>query len=246
MKKRPTILSDHKRQGSKLIPPFVHMLGRPLVEISWIRTILPELVWIALLHNAHGHRQAVQLITSLSRQARIIKSASGIKWFAAASHYSDLTSDDFDRLKHDLRQEEILVPVQEALMPLIRWYPECPLAPILSARPRPNSRKASLSPLKELISSLYDRSARDPMMAQATAIWLAFDADILKVSSDMSIARFPEIEHYPETEISQNIGASIRSGLNVFFSSSTHYASSKWPAYFWNRGIEVDPCELWT
>lgn len=82
------------------------------------------------------------------------------------------------------------------------------------------------------------------MMTQATAIWLAFDADILKVTPDLSMARFPEIEQYPETEISQRVGGSIRSGLNMFFGSDIHYANSKWPIYFWNRGLEIEPCKL--
>jgi hypothetical protein len=82
------------------------------------------------------------------------------------------------------------------------------------------------------------------MMVQATAIWLAFDADILKVNSDLSLARFPEIEHYPDTEISQRIGASIRSGLNIFFGSQIHYSDAPWPSYFWNRGFAIEPCEL--
>jgi hypothetical protein len=232
MNKRCGILSDHKRQGSKLIPPFIHMLGRPLLEVSWVKTIFPEIIWIALLHKAHGDRRAVELITSLSRQARSIGSESGKKWFAAASHYSDLSAGDFARLRHALHGTGMLAPVQEALAPLICWYPECPLAPMLPSLSSRRSRKPPLTPLKELISSLYARSAREPMMVQATAIWLAFDADILKVSSDLSMARFPEIEHYPEIEISRKIGASIRSGLNMFFGSKTHYQDGRWPAFF--------------
>jgi hypothetical protein len=76
------------------------------------------------------------------------------------------------------------------------------------------------------------------MMVQATAIWLAFDAGIL------SLARFPEIEHYPETELSQKIGASIRDGLNMFFGSQIHYSDATWPDHFWNRGLAIEPCEV--
>ncbi|WP_079538464.1 hypothetical protein [Bradyrhizobium lablabi] len=82
------------------------------------------------------------------------------------------------------------------------------------------------------------------MMVQATAVWLAFDADILKVTADLSLARFPEIQDYPDTEISQKIGASIRGGLNMFFGSQIHYANAPWPDYFWNRGLAIEPCEL--
>jgi hypothetical protein len=50
---REKILQDHKRHGKAFIPPFQHMLG-PLSEISWVKTMMPELLWIALIHDYHG------------------------------------------------------------------------------------------------------------------------------------------------------------------------------------------------
>jgi hypothetical protein len=78
------ILSDHKKQGKTFIPPFTHMLG-PMGEVSWIKTIFPELLWIALIHNMHGDRRAVEIITQFSRLARKIKSHPDRKWFATTS-----------------------------------------------------------------------------------------------------------------------------------------------------------------
>jgi hypothetical protein len=243
MKKRRRVLLDHKQRGQVFVPPFTHMLG-PMGEVSWIKTILPELLWIALVHNLHGDRGAVEIITTFSRSARSIKSEFARKWFAATSDYTSLSAVDFEQLRLALRQQKILDAILVPLKPLINWYPECPLAPLFPDLPRRTFRKNTLAPLKEVVASLYGRSERGPMMVQATAIWLAFDADILKVASDLSLARFPEIEHYPNTEISQKIGGSIRDGLNIFFDSGTHYPGPTWPDYFWNRGLAIEPCEL--
>ena len=243
MKNRRRVLSDHKQQGKILVPPFTHMLG-PLGEVSWIRTILPELLWIALIHNLHGDRRAAEIITAFSRSVRSIKSDFARKWFAATSDYASLSVPDYEQLRLSLQQQKILDAVLVPLKPLINWYPEFPLAPLFPERPPRSLRKNTLTPLKEVIASLYRRSERGPMMVQATAIWLAFDAGILKVASDLSLARFPEIEHYPDTEISQKIGGSIRGGLNIFFGSGTHYSDAMWPDYFWNRGLAIEPCEL--
>jgi hypothetical protein len=243
MKNRRMILSDHKRQGKILVPPFTHMLG-PLHEISWIKTILPELLWVALIHNVHGDRRAVEIITVFSRLVRTIKPSSASKWFAATSQYASLSRVDYAQLRLELQRQQMLTAILAPLEPLISWYPECPLALLFPKPPRRSSQRDTLAPLKEVISSLYGRSERGPMMIQATAIWLAFDAGILKVTSDLSLARFPEIEHYPDTEISQKIGASIRNGLNMFFGSQIHYSDAAWPGYFWNRGLAIEPCEL--
>jgi hypothetical protein len=243
MKNRRRVLSDHKQRGKILVPPFIHMLG-PLGEVSWNKTIFPELLWIALIHHSRGDRKAVEIITALSRSARSIKSNFARKWFAATSDYASLSAADYEQLRLALQQQKILDGILVPLEPLINWYPECPLAPLFPEPPARSLRKNTLTPLKEVIASLYRRSERGPMMVQATAIWLAFDADILKVTSDMSLARFPEIEHYPDTEISQEIGGSIRGGINMFFGSGTHYSDATWPDYFWNRGLAIEPCEL--
>jgi hypothetical protein len=95
------------------------------------------------------------------------------------------------------------------------------------------------------ISELYDRESVTATMTQATAIWLAFDAGVLKVNKGLALAEFPKIEEYPNTNISRKIAASIRAALNGFFAVSGPMASgTEWPTEFWNRGLEISCCEL--
>ena len=55
---RKKVLQDHKQRGKTLIPPVTHMLG-PLREVSWVKTILPELLWVALIQDRYGHHMGV-------------------------------------------------------------------------------------------------------------------------------------------------------------------------------------------
>jgi hypothetical protein len=246
MNARQRVLADHKRKGKILVPPFTHMLGGPPFEVSWIKTILPELLWIALIHNLHGDRRAVEIITAFSRLVRGINLGSNNKWLAAISHYSSLSNASYKELRIELKKRELLAPMCAALQPLIDWYPECPFSALFPEVRKSSARKStSIMPFKESVSALYRRSARGAMMAQATAVWLAFDGDILKVGVNVSLARFPEIQNYPDTDISERIGASIRSTLNAFFGSEIHYSNEfTWPGYFWNRGIAIDACDF--
>ena len=83
------------------------------------------------------------------------------------------------------------------------------------------------------------------MMVQATAIWLAFDADVLKVNEGLALASFPEIERYPETELSKKVGSSVRATLNMLIGSEYNHSNEyNWPIYFWNRGLVIDECEF--
>ena len=100
--------------------------------------------------------------------------------------------------------------------------------------------------LKSVVSSLLsDRTDREPTLVKATAVWLGFDADFIKVQQGSIISQFPEVEHYPETEISRKVGAAIGAMVNMLFGNDTQYLiKSPWPEYFWNRGIEIDKCEF--
>lgn len=241
--KRHQVLADHKKRGKILVAPFTHMLG-PLQEVSWVSTIIPEVSWIGLIQYQHGHRRGVELVTLLARSARSVQSVVTRRVFAAASSYLELSSPEWGQLREALAATGDLFQIQKSLEPLIALYPECPLGSLFATLPATAPENA-LHRMEDLVSSLFNRSDRDPMMVQATVIWLALDAGALKVAEGLSLARFPEIERYPDTEISKKVGGAIRTSLNWFFGQNQLYPrSSPWPRYFWNRGLLLAPCEL--
>jgi hypothetical protein len=124
----------------------------------------------------------------------------------------------------------------------VALYPDCPLKVLFSSGAGGQSDQHERV-VRQVVQSLYARAEYGPMMVQATAIWLAFDAGILHVNPDVALAQFPEIEAYPDTEISRRVGASIRASLNLFFGSE-QMTSGEWPRYFWNRGLEISRCEF--
>ncbi len=177
--KRP-ILDDHKKVGKIFIAPMNYMIG-PIRDVSWVKLMIPELLWIGLIQFKHGHRRGVELITSMARSTREICPEAGTKIFHTVSSYSQLSSPQQNELRTALAKRGDLFVVQESLSPLLTWYPDCPLGFLLKGRlDEPSDTARQL--VKNTVSEMYRRSDRDPMMVQATAIWLAFDADVLKVA----------------------------------------------------------------
>jgi hypothetical protein len=240
--KRQRVLQDHKRQGKTFVPPFTHMFG-PLHEISWVKIMLTELLWIALIQNYYGYREGVELITSLTRLARKCSPSDKILVFATISSLGALKIDEKSCLQSELASTGDLYKIQKALLPLIVFYPECPLRFLYSTMPiLADGSQQNLERFKKIVKGLYDKTSKNTVMVQATAIWLAFDADALKVFKGLALASFPEIEKYPETELSQKVAASISSSIFMLFSEPHYPAFSDWPRYFWNRGLEIDQC----
>jgi hypothetical protein len=234
------VLQDHKQLGKTLIPPFTHLLG-PLHEVSWVKTILPELLWIALIQDRYGHHRGVELITATARAARQVASLAEPSIFGAISSFDMLTHAQQKEVRSMLAISGDLFQIQQALLPLIALYPRCPISCLFSTEAS-EAHKDHLRYLKTLVSGLYDRGSRDTVMVQASFVWLAFDSGKLKVFSGLALVKFPEIERYPDTELSQKIASGVRSTLHLFFEGNSYPVSSDWPRYFWNHGLEIDPC----
>jgi len=238
--KRIPVLSDHKRAKLKRVTPFNDAFG-PIREVSWINTMVPELLWIALVQVAWGPRRSVEIVTAFTRDLRASGAAHDRTIWAAAGKFAALPVGMLTNIvKGRPYRDDLCSPLE----PLHANYPDHPMRELTATAGTPVSR--SLGGLKALVGNLLDRTSTVATLTQATAIWLAFDADRLKVPAGTALADFPRIEDYPRTEHSQRIAASIRATLNVMFGNVDSMASgAEWPVIFWNRGLELESCEDW-
>lgn len=245
--KRPRkhgILSDHKKVGKKLLPPFNYMLGG-LREISYIDSIIPELIWIALLQDRCGRKEGVELARAFSKAA--IESAVHEKkvFFGHVSAYAELSEEERESALTSLEQTGDLERLRQVLMPLISFYPECPLSFLFPGGvPALQNRDRALSEFKLLLNELYDRTSRTAVFALATFMYLGFLGDAVKVFENLTLAKFDEIEKYPSTDLSKQIASGIRSFALVFFGRFAEEKPSPWPRYFWNQGLKLEKCEF--
>ncbi|MDL2205171.1 hypothetical protein QQF51_21275 [Brucella intermedia] len=237
--KRTPVLSDHRRTKSKLVTPFNDAFG-PMHEVSWINMMIPELLWIALVQEAWGPRRGVEIITAFTRDLRASDPTHDRTIWAAAGKFASLPGGVLSSIVEGRPYRDDLCG---PLAPLHAHYPDHPMRELTQAATG-ECWSQDLGALKTLVGVLFDRSSTCAIMVQATATWLAFDADRLKVSAGLALADFPRIEDYPETEQSQRIAASIRATLNQMFGDADMRASgTDWPTSFWNRGLELEQCE---
>lgn len=239
MATRKPVLTDHKRVKSKLITPFNDQLG-PLREVSWINTMIPELIWIALMQDRWGPHQCVELLTAFTRDVRASHADRSDTVWAALGKFEEVLGEELRAIVSNQPYRAALV---DALRPLTTLYPEHPLSHAFAPeRLVPNSTDIDL--MKRIVTDLYDRSSIFATMTQAHAVWLAFDAGRLKVSPTVALADFPRIDEYPKTDLSRRIASGIRAMLNGSFGPEGLMGSrSDWPVQFWNRGLQLEPCE---
>jgi hypothetical protein len=113
------------------------------------------------------------------------------------------------------------------------------------SRPGAAPSAGRLDRLKSVVAWMYYRAEREAMLVQATVLQLMFDADAFKVHEGSVLSKFPEIERYPSTELSREVGAMIRATVNGLFGHDSFLIkNSAWPQYFWNRGLAITDCDF--
>ena len=95
--------------------------------------------------------------------------------------------------------------------------------------------------IKELITELADRGSKQSTFMQATAVYVYFLNDKLKVTSSSALADFTAIEDYPDTEASLKVAASVRATITGI--TNIPDQPGDWQNYFWNRGRSLGQCE---
>ena len=221
-----------------MIPPWVATFGEP-EDVSWTDTILPELLWIGLLHRKHGQIEGTKLALDLARFADETSRCPAGGFYGAISDYAILGDPERHRLLQRVRESGALTLYLEAFNPLLH-YPFCPLGFLLEGERL--EAAPYLDVLSELVGVLFDKSHRTTVFVQSTFIYLAFVLDRLKVAEGLALARLPEVERYPDTEISRRIAASVRTAVISFFGKQPNTTRSPWSVEFWNRGYELTDC----
>jgi hypothetical protein len=80
---------------------------------------------------------------------------------------------------------------------------------------------------------------------QAQAIYLGFVLGRLHVKRGLALADFPEVEHYPDTEKSLAVGASICAAVNMLAGTTLpKYPDDAWVQYFWRRSLDLHPLDF--
>jgi hypothetical protein len=238
------ILSDHKKVGKKLLPPFNYMLPT-FEDFSYIDMVLPEIVWIALLHHGCGLREGAEFARALSKAA--IESAVREKkaFYGHVGAYADLAAEERRTVVSQLEAAGVLEPLRRTLLPLATFYPECPLSFLWpDGLPTLPDSEAQLSEFKRVMWDLHDKASPPAIFAMATFMHLGFLAGAVRVKEGLVLEKFPEIEKYPSTELSRQVAAGIRVVVLSYLGIAADRNPPPWPQYFWNRGLELDKCDF--
>jgi hypothetical protein len=235
-KTKSRILIDHKKIGKTLVPPMRQYLGEQGM-VSWEDRILPELIWLAVIIEKLGVKRGVEI------GAKIAKFANGIlsnEYFAFISSFDLLSDEQKKNLVQLLKDDNCFDEVHESLSPLLQMYPECPLKFFDKQQQYPVQAQ-TINGFKNTISKYYNRRAQPAMIIQANVVYFAGICGKLHYFSDVQVPNLESIINDFESEKSKHACASVRASVNGFYGMIDEKLSDRWPRYFWNPGVQIEP-----
>lgn len=241
-----SVLADHKKQKNKFIPPAIHLLGG-FVETSWIKEGLPELIWLRLLNKYHGVNKAAEIALSFTKVCIAGVTSEPKPLFGFVSSFKKLSPEEQREIRRIMQTAWWHAPLVEACGGLLAHYPACPLRFIAEEKDiasyKTPERLEFISSAIEPLFSKYDEAT---VFTQSTFYFLGVMQNKIHVAPHLTLAKFPEIQHYPNTELSRQIASGIRAFISSMMGKTfgDETLDHDWANYFWDRGMELSSCRV--
>lgn len=237
------VLQDHKRVGSRFIPPILARL--PLAELSYVRDLLPEIVWIGLVIKRLGYREGIDLCATAAKAAKKILPDEKFMNFGLCSSWGHLSAAEREALLETLTTDQLYIPLQKSVEPLLTLYVACPMS-FISLPTNPMSKERLVTILRECVDELIDKYCTPAMAAQAALLYIRGLTGGLYFLKGVETPDLDAIITRPESEIGQRSAAMVRASVLQELMPLETERVSPWAQTFWNEALYIDSCQFKT
>lgn len=232
------MLKGHKKVGSKFIPPMMQ-LGS-LKQTSYIDEMLPELIWLGLIHERYGYHAGARILeTIVSITTGVLDNDKDERNFSLASHLDSLEDGQKKELVFELKKTPAFEGIQSSITPLVRLYDNSPLA-FLEPRSFPEKSK-SMVLMKTVVEKCYDNRNTPGVALYASLIVPLLMSNRIHFGPNVNPPDLNKAILEGDTPDGRKAASSLRAmGLMVFGQANT---GRNWAGRFWNQNLTIFSCE---
>lgn len=231
-------LADHKKIKNRLVPYFLTQF--PMTFTRYADDILPEIVTIAILHDAHGYRYGAEICLEISK---ILKQLDKVA-YPFVSSIGSLSADEKVRFIHEAKNRNIYDDMRKAFTPINHILHPTPIDFI--DRDESITLDQSLKYLQECVGRHLNRYSHASSSAMATLYYTQAVIGRLKIARDMPVPDLEAIHNDPESAAAQKAQADVRMFSMMAIGQMKQEISNDWPKVFWKRCRSSSPCEYWS
>ena len=231
--KRRGVLEDHKRVGRRLKSPWLTEFNFQFV--SHVDEVLPEILLLGLLNDAHGYARGAELSLTLSKALIAV----GESPDPLLSVFGGLSKARIKKIAAHLGKD--LSDVQIAVMPLLMVLDEHPLG----ALGKPSiDETGCLQQLRNCVDRLYDRDSMPACAAMASLYYARACNGKLFISRSVRVPNLEAIISDPESDDAEHARSAVRMHGQMFVGDSREERRIDWPSLFWHRCYLASDCDV--
>lgn len=210
-------------------------------EYSYVNDMLPELIWLGLIHDFAGYHfgaRTLKVVVDTSKHIPVGKTPFNL---ALQSAYSDLSTDAKSTIVRHWQQEGMLGTIRDAIAPLLLLYEGSSLTFV----GRPNSvpsEEELIDRLSKSVANHLDKSETPGVVLHGTLLLTRLMAGTIKISREIEIPDLNAVIDKPDSDEARTAASFMRAAAAAEWGMLG--VASDWSRHFWNRNAELSKCEL--
>lgn len=240
------ILEDHKKVGKIMLPPFLSH-DMPIQETKYTEELLPEIIWMGLIHEELGFKKGIDLIRTFIQLASDSKESEGYINFSISSHLYKLSEEEIKILIDKLIDKNIFFEVSDILSPLTYFYKDSPFSFLNKEIDLTKEDElVLLEKLKTSLTNNFDKFQQASNVAQFNVFYTRVIDEKISFYSGMKVPNFDSIINNFDSDESMEASAFVRNNVKseFMYMSDIEKHTFEWSKSFWNQSHKLDNCEF--
>lgn len=229
-----TVLHGHKREKKRIVPDWG--VGKAITEVSYTDKVLPEIIHIAMIHDAFGWTDGVPMALKFLELAAELMPA---KSFPIVTHIGGLSAEKQSLLIASMKSSGILDQISLALSPLSMCYSKWPLAFIPAYSMEMDD---AIEHLEICVGGHFHRNFVPSGVALADLMWWAIDAGKILYPDGMEHPNFNIMLEEPESQAGEKARTDAWLYALGLFSYPGNEIDATWADKFWIESAKISDC----
>jgi hypothetical protein len=228
------VLGGHKQDKKRIVMDWG--FGKGFNQVSYTDLVLPEIIHIAMIHDALGWTGGVPVALKFLEMAAGLMPAGGLP---IASHIGALDSTLQKQLISSMKNEGIFEKISLALSPLSISYPDWPLAFIQA---QPMEREQAIEHVETCVARHFHRHFVPSGIALSDLMWWSINTGKLQFAAHLELPDFNMMLKEPESDIGQKARTDAWLHALGQFSYAGTNIDRTWADRFWIESAKLSEC----
>jgi hypothetical protein len=231
-------LQGYKREGKRFIPPMKQL---PVREQSYVNEMLPELIWLGLIHDRRGYRFGARVLETIVEVTKAWPKHDKPRNYAVQSAYEVLAPEQKTELLEALTTANVLDDIRYAVAPLVLLYDGFALS-FVGPPPTVIPQEVLIQRITDCVRTHLDKFKTPGIVLNGAMLLTRLVGGTIKISGQVELPDLNAVIERPGTDEARKAASFMRA--NAIGEFGMLGLPPTWAKHFWNRGAELAPCQL--